>query len=97
MVATAQGRLGHLAKMAAVSDGTQSRAIHFPDMAERPLAHLDLEKAIALRWALRDIIAKRLKLSPLDDDNLQSLLELGLVEMREGVPVVTPAGFEALD
>jgi len=29
-----------------------------------PLAHLGLERAIALRWTLRDIKAKRLKLSP---------------------------------
>jgi hypothetical protein len=66
-------------------------------MAGTPLAHLDLEKAIALRWALRDIVAKRLKLTPLKDDDLQTLVELGLVELREGAPVVTETGLEALD
>jgi hypothetical protein len=67
-------------------------------MADRPLAHLDLERAIALRWALRDIVAKRrVELTPLRDDDLQTLAELGLVEFREGVLMVTEAGFEALD
>ena len=37
-------------------------------MVERPLANFDLEQAIALRWALRDILGNRLKLSPLKDD-----------------------------
>jgi hypothetical protein len=66
-------------------------------MADRPFANLELEKAIALRWALRDIVAKRLKLTPLKQDDLQTLVELGLIEVRDGVPVVTQTGFEALD
>ena len=69
----------------------------FSDMTDAPLAHLDLEKAIALRWALRDIVAKRLKLMPLKDDDLRTLVELGLVEVRDGVPVVTQTGLEAVD
>lgn len=66
-------------------------------MADRPLAHLELERAIALRWALRDIIAKRLKLTPLKQDDLQTLLELGFIEMQDGAPVVTQTGLAALD
>jgi hypothetical protein len=66
-------------------------------MAERPFAKFDLEKAIALRWALRDIVAKRLKLTPVSEDELRTLTELGYVEMRDGTPVVTQAGLEALD
>jgi hypothetical protein len=69
----------------------------FSNMADRPLANLDLEKAIALRWALRDIVARRHKLTPLKDDDLHTLVELGLVELRDGVPVETQAGLEALD
>src|SRR5258706_10747584 len=61
-------------------------------MTERPLANLDLEKAIALRWALRDILGNRLKLSPVKDDDLRTLIDLGFVEMRDDSPVVTPAG-----
>jgi hypothetical protein len=66
-------------------------------MIDRPLANFDLDKAIALRWALRDIAAKRLKLTPLKDDDLQTLVELGLVEMRDGAPVVTQNGLAALE
>jgi hypothetical protein len=66
-------------------------------MTDRPLANFDLEKAIALRWALRDIVAKRLKLAPLKQDDLQTLIELGFVEMRDDVPVVTQSGLAALE
>ena len=45
-------------------------------MTDRPLLNFDLEKAIALRWALRDIAAKRLKLAPLKQDDLQTLIDL---------------------
>jgi hypothetical protein len=70
---------------------------YFHIMTDRPLANFDLEKAIALRWALRDIAAKRLKLTPLNEDDLQTLIELGFVEMRDGTPVVTPSGLAALE
>jgi hypothetical protein len=66
-------------------------------MAERALARFDLEKAIALRWAMRDIVANRLKLTPLKDDDLQTLLQLGFVELQDGEPVVTPDGLAALE
>jgi hypothetical protein len=66
-------------------------------MIDRPLANFDLEKAIALRWALRDIAAQRLKLTPLKEEDLQTLIDLGFVEMRDGSPVVTQSGLAALD
>lgn len=66
-------------------------------MMERPLANLDLETAISLRWALRDIHGNRLKLSPVEDDDLGTLIELGLVEIRDEAPVVTQAGLAALE
>jgi hypothetical protein len=66
-------------------------------MSDRPLQNFDLEKAIALRWALRDIVAQRLKLTPLKEDDLQTLIELGFVEMRDGSPVVTQSGLAALE
>ena len=62
-----------------------------------PFAHLGLERAIALRWTLRDIKAKRLKLSPVSADDLSTLTELGLIEMRDDVPVLTNAGHAVLD
>jgi hypothetical protein len=62
-----------------------------------PFAHLGLERAIALRWTLRDIKAKRLKFSPVSQGDLKTLTELGLIEMRDDVPVLTNAGHYVLD
>ena len=62
-----------------------------------PLLHLGLERAIALRWTLRDIKARRLKLSPAGGSDLKSLTELGLIEIRDETPVLTTAGQQALD
>jgi hypothetical protein len=62
-----------------------------------PFADFDLERAIALRWTVRDIKPKRLKLSPVRDSDLRALIDLGLVEMRDVVPVLTQAGHDALD
>jgi hypothetical protein len=66
-------------------------------MTETAFADFDLERAIGLRWALRDILAKRLKLTPLKEDDLQTLQELGFIEMQDGSPVVTQAGLAALE
>jgi hypothetical protein len=46
---------------------------------------------------LRDIKAKRTKLSPVGPDDLTALIELGLVEMRDGAPILTNEGDRALD
>jgi hypothetical protein len=62
-----------------------------------PFAHLSLERAIALRWMLRDIKAKRLKLAPIGESDLTVLTELGLIEMRDEAPVLTQAGHDVLD
>jgi hypothetical protein len=64
---------------------------------QTPLAQVSLERAIALRRALRDIEAKRLKLSPVSETDLAALIELGLIEMREDGPVLRQAGHDALD
>jgi hypothetical protein len=64
---------------------------------QTPFAHLSLERAIALRWTLRDIKAERLRLSPVSESDLTTLIDLGLVEVQEGVPVLTPAGHAVLD
>jgi hypothetical protein len=64
---------------------------------EQPFADLSLERAIELRWTLRDIQTDRLTLMPASDDDLNVLTELGLVEMQDGVPVVTPAGLALVE
>jgi hypothetical protein len=75
-----------------------SRRIPVP-MTDKPspFADFDLDRAIALRWTLRDIKAKRLKLSPVGDDDLRTLMGLQLVEMRDDGPVLTLAGHDVLD
>ena len=46
-----------------------------------PFADLDLERAIALRWTLRNIKAKRFKMFPVSDNDWQRLLiEWGLLK-----------------
>ena len=62
-----------------------------------PLTGLDLDTAIRLRWALRDIKGKRTKLTPVSPDDLRTLVEMGLVEMRDDVPVLTNEGHRVLD
>jgi len=60
-----------------------------------PLAELDLDTAIRLRWTLRDIKSSRLKLvSPHD---LATLIEMGLVDLRDDRPSLTNAGVRAID
>jgi hypothetical protein len=59
-------------------------------------ARADRDRAVALRWVLRDIKNNRLKWSPVDGDDLRILIEMGLVEMRDGAPMVTNAGVSAI-
>jgi hypothetical protein len=62
-----------------------------------PFSDFSLERGIALRWVLRDIQGERLMLSPVSDTDLNTLTDLGLVELRDDVPVLTDAGRDALD
>ena len=57
-----------------------------------PLDHLTLERSIALRWTLRDILAGRTKFLPLVDSDLQLL-----VEMHDDVPALTETGLAAIE
>jgi hypothetical protein len=69
-------------------------------MAEQPRSVLDglnLDTAIRLRWTLRDIKARRTEFSPISQNDLMALIELGLIEMRDEVPQLTDEGHRALD
>jgi hypothetical protein len=57
-----------------------------------PLARFGLD-AIDLRWTLKDIASKRAWI--INDNHVVQLIELGLVEVREGVPYLTIAGQNA--
>jgi hypothetical protein len=65
-------------------------------VVDNPFAEFSLEKATGLRWTLRDIQSRRLKMSPVSDEDLQVLTELGLIELRDEGPVLTEAGTAAL-
>jgi hypothetical protein len=60
------------------------------------LANLPRDTAVALRWTLRDIRGKRLSMSPIDQGHLNTLIMMGLVEMRDEQPVLTNAGLDAI-
>jgi len=68
-------------------------AIVAPDIYTAPE---DRDRAIVLRWALRDIKGNRFKWSPVDQHDLQTLIDLGLVETRDDRPVLTNAGVSAI-
>jgi hypothetical protein len=67
------------------------------DQPDSPLAGLTLDARIHLRWVLRDIKSKRTKMSPVSPEDLQTLIEMGLVEMQDEVPVITHDGDRAID
>ena len=60
-------------------------------------AAFDLDTAIRLRWALRDIKAKRTKLTPVSPSDLKTVLEMGLIEMRDDALLLTNEGHQAID
>lgn len=47
---------------------------------------------VALRWALRDIAARRHKFLKLSDAMLAKLIDISWIEMIDGEPVVTELG-----
>jgi hypothetical protein len=82
---------------AAVVEPPGDKGNAMPEQPNSVLTGLNLDTAIRLRWALRDIKAKRTKMSPVSPDDLAALIELGLVEVRDGVPILTNDGDRALD
>jgi len=64
---------------------------------KKGLAGLGLDDAIRLRWALRDIEGKRLKLTPVDPNDMRTLIDMGFVEMINDEPVVTATGLQQID
>jgi hypothetical protein len=68
-----------------------------PNQPFSPLAGLDLDTAIRLRWALRDVKAKRTKLTPVSPSDLKTLIAMGLVEIHDDAPMLTNEGHQALD
>jgi len=61
-----------------------------------PFNGLNLQEAIDLRWTLRDIRAKRWKLSPINPSHLEKLKSMNLIDMHDDEPLLTKAGSDAL-
>jgi hypothetical protein len=72
-------------------------AVARAQQAKLLLAEMDLNTAIHLRWVMRDIKSKRTKFSPVSADDLTALVNLGFVELREGLPRLTGLGILALE
>lgn len=87
-----------MAESAAVASSTDTEsAAPQSQQAKSLLDELDLDTAIQLRWTMRDIRGNRTRFSPVSDNHLRALMNLGLVELRDGVPRLTALGFLALD
>ena len=56
-----------------------------------------MDNAIHLRWALRDLKGKRLKLTPVDPNDMRALIDMGYVEIQNDAPVVTSAGLHGIE
>jgi hypothetical protein len=69
------------------------RAILSPDGHVAPETR---DRAIVLRWVLRDIKSDRVKLSAVSPKSLRTLIELDLVEVHDDAVVLTPAGASAV-
>jgi hypothetical protein len=61
-----------------------------------PFNGLDLQEIIELRRTLRDIRAKRWKLSPINPSQLEKLKSMNLIEMHDDEPALTKAGLDTL-
>jgi len=66
------------------------------DQPAWPLAGLSLDRAIHLRWVLRDIKAKWTKTVAVSSDDLGTLIEMGLVDLKDDIPELTNEGHRAL-
>ncbi len=76
--------------------GTGENTTTMADQPRSVLDGLNLDTAIRLRWALRDIKARRTEFSPVSQNDLMALIELGLIEMQDDVPWLTDEGRRAL-
>ena len=86
-----------VAPQATHTSSDEEKAVRLAQQAKALLAGLNGDTAIRLRWAMRDIKAKRTKLTPVSSNDLEALLDLGFVAIVDEKPVLTDAGFRALD
>jgi hypothetical protein len=86
-----------------ISTDVQSKEIALSQAAtafiksDVPAVAVDRDRMIALRWVLRDIRSNRLTWWPVKQHDLQALIEMRLVEMRDGNLMLTDEGDRALE
>jgi hypothetical protein len=56
--------------------------------AENPFSDLDIQQAIDLRWTLRDIKAKRWRLSPINPSHLEKLVRWASSKSETTSPIL---------
>lgn len=93
MCASSKAAAFSMAKATVVANSSSLQEIIDPYVRTRSA---DPDRAMGLRWVLRDIAANRLKLSPVSELDLQDLIEMKLVELRDGIPHLTSAGATAI-
>jgi hypothetical protein len=82
-----------------VSESPESASEKPIEMEKPPTSKLEdlpSDEAIHLRWSLRDIRARRWKMSPIKGAHMEKLLELGLIEFQDEIPVLTDAGLSEI-
>jgi hypothetical protein len=70
------------------------KAVAGPDI---DTTRADRNRAIDLRWVLRDIRGNRLKWWPINPHDLRILIIMGLVEMQDNAPVLTSTGASVIE
>jgi hypothetical protein len=61
---------------------------------KKGLAALGLDNAIRLRWALRDVHAKRHNWTPVSAGDLRTLIDMGYVAIKDDEPVIALTGMD---
>jgi hypothetical protein len=61
------------------------------------LASLELDNAIRLRWALRDIHASRTSWTPVAPVDLRVLMDMGYIETKDDTHVITLTGMDQMN
>jgi hypothetical protein len=65
-------------------------------MSDDPLAGFSLDDSIRLRWVLRDIRSQRLTMLPAGEEDLDLLIQMGLIEKAENGFELTQTGRNAI-
>jgi hypothetical protein len=80
---------------AAFSEPEQAKASASADLDIKMLS-LNPDRAMVLRWVLRDLVSERKQWSQVNRVDVQTLVRVGFAEFHGEVPAVTKAGYTAI-